>query len=248
MPLPRALSALALGCLLVACDAPDGSDLFGGPGAGGGATSDGGAGPGNGSGAGPGSTTGSGQGGAPTTSSATGTSGTSSTGAATSSAAGDPGSTVSSGTGDPATSSVSASSATSGPSSAVASTSTGPDPQTIVCADQLCSVEGDGACCWNDVAGQASCIDGPPGADGCETDFGGFETRIECLSPDDCPGSQVCCGVRDFFQQNGQEGAWYVSVTCESECDDIVLCTPGVSDCECIQSQLLPTGTWVCSN
>jgi hypothetical protein len=148
----------------------------------------------------------------------------------------------------------------------VTTTSTGPSGPTLDCGPRDCPQGGQSACCWDQYQQapppQAECVDGPPESDGCLTELvnGGIETRIECQIPDHCGAGTVCCGERVTFQSNGANYAYYVQLTCQSECNwpDIELCDLGNPICPlvtidgiptqtvCKPSGLLPPGYFVC--
>lgn len=191
----------------------------------------------------------------PTTSSTGGAPSTSSNGGApsTSSNGGAPTTTSSNGGdgGDPTTS----------------STGTGGDMLPPVdCGNELCKVDDDGACCWDNYQfygqPQGECVMGSVANDGCQTSAmgepqqPGAETRIECQNAIHCGATETCCGeLRSAFAQ-GQQVFFYESVTCQQMCvgnQEVPLCDPtSLTPCplggNCQQSSLLPTGYFVCAN
>jgi hypothetical protein len=96
----------------------------------------------------------------------------------------------------------------------------------------------------------------PAGGDACQIQGG--ETMITCAGPDDCDAGQVCCADREFFQNQ----TFYITLACHSSCDwpDVTMCDPGDPNFPCPvvqtmmgpvqtvcqQSQILPSGYFVC--
>jgi hypothetical protein len=132
-------------------------------------------------------------------------------------------------------------------------TSTGPGGGTLDCGNGLtCPLGMDSACCWSAFQDQGQCIQGPPDPATCNTApvNGGYRTRIECQLPSDCAQGTVCCGDRVPL---GNGSAYYANVGCVAQCppEDRILCDPMSPSCpsgfNCIQSQILPPGYFICS-
>ncbi|MCA9630823.1 MAG: hypothetical protein KC766_24305, partial [Myxococcales bacterium] len=141
----------------------------------------------------------------------------------------------------------------------------GGGPVSVDCLSRSCSLDGNptSACCFERArdgsSARAACVSGPPENDGCLTTDTDQQTRIECQSNADCPG-QVCCG----FRRDVNQTAYYVEVRCADSCDsygpEIPICDPahgngecpeidtqnGLVQLNCVQSQLLPLGYFVC--
>lgn len=144
-----------------------------------------------------------------------------------------------------------------------------PPGDFLDCGNTTCPLQQGSACCWDEHGQhgepQAECVTGSFTEDDCltavEGDMFGFETRIECQVPDHC-ATGICCANR---RQSQTVGSLYISVACSDECDifegGIQLCdNPGdTAGCPllptqnggdvqsvCGQSQLLPTGYFVC--
>src|SRR5262249_31098236 len=129
--------------------------------------------------------------------------------ASTSSASGAGGMAASSSSGDMASTSASSSSS-GGP----ATSSSSGGPTTILCGNMMCPLGNMNACCWSEFAQSGMCVQGPPQTDNCNTDpvMGGFQTRIECQVPQDCPGG-ICYGHLAGMQ------SYYNTVMCQPTCD-----------------------------
>ncbi|MCB9584612.1 MAG: hypothetical protein H6718_04410 [Polyangiaceae bacterium] len=141
----------------------------------------------------------------------------------------------------------------------------GGGPVTVDCLSATCTLDGNPttACCFQKAtdgqSAKSACVSGPPENDGCITSDTGQQTRIECQTNADCPG-QVCCGYRREVNQT----AFYTDLACADSCQnygpEIPICDPahGNSECpmlntqngpvqlNCVQSQLLPSGYFVC--
>jgi hypothetical protein len=140
-----------------------------------------------------------------------------------------------------------------GSGGATTTTSTGTSGGTLDCGGGLtCPLGMDSACCWYTIQDVGSCIQGPPDPTTCNTfpQNGGYGARIECQLPSDCPQGTVCCGNRVPISGNL---AYYSTVTCEAQCppEDRILCNSMAPGCpqgvDCVQSQILPPGYFVCS-
>jgi hypothetical protein len=135
---------------------------------------------------------------------------------------------------------------------------------TVDCSGKVsCSVVANAkACCFDnptihkDAGGH--CTSGKSATDDCNTNANdkGYETRIECATPDDCP-NEFCCGTYGGPNPDAGE-AWYTIVSCKKKCEipDRIICDPKGQKCPvddggteagaCAQSQLLPTGYDIC--
>src|SRR5262245_52887587 len=144
----------------------------------------------------------------PASSNAGSTSG-SNTASTSSASSGGGGATASSSSGDSSSSSTASSSASS------SSSSSGGGP-TLPCGTVMCPLGNMNACCWDVVQMKTMCVQGSPQTDNCNTDPmpGGYQTRVECHAPSDCPGG-VCCG---HLNQNTNP-IYYDNVTCQPNCD-----------------------------
>lgn len=141
----------------------------------------------------------------------------------------------------------------------------GGGPVSVDCLSATCTLDGNPitACCFQKASdgqsAKSACVSGPPDNDGCLTTDTDQQTRIECQTNADCPG-QVCCGYRREVSQT----AYYTDLACADSClnygPEIPICDPahGNSECpvlntqngpvqlNCVQSQLLPSGYFVC--
>ncbi|NUP05243.1 MAG: hypothetical protein HOW73_04185 [Polyangiaceae bacterium] len=134
------------------------------------------------------------------------------------------------------------------------STATGRPPgPTVECDSGPCDVGDGGACCFDAGNESSTCVEN---AGSCQTGFENELVALECQTPDDCEPGLICCAHREYA--SGQ--APYDRTQCVAQCNypDLYLCDIGVPDCPtyqspqgtiqsvCKQSQLLPSGYYVC--
>jgi hypothetical protein len=188
----------------------------------------------------------SGAGGAGSTLTSTGTSqgGATPTGTSTATST-DTGSTTATSTGTTGTSTGSTGTGTS------TGTSTSSGVAALDCGGGSVCQPGD-ECCWSNQSQQGNCL---PGGQQCGG-IGSSDTLVTCERPADCPNGQICCGRRT----GGMQSTHYRRVTCQDTCQapDVTICDPNNPDPQqcppgpngpmaCKQSQLLPSGYFVCS-
>jgi hypothetical protein len=135
----------------------------------------------------------------------------------------------------------------------------------VECGGTICTVGSESSCCYDHYLTNSKpfieCVNGPAGNDGCKTSGGanGYETRIKCQWPDQCPSGSVCCGNVETISIV----TWFVSVGCNTACawPDTILCDPMSPSTECpmvndqgmmVQTtcqpaEMLPTGYFNCS-
>jgi hypothetical protein len=124
----------------------------------------------------------------------------------------------------------------------------------------LCNATPDSSCCWTGLGGgcgTGECVQGAPGADGCNTQGGpGASVRILCSLPSDC-GGLICCGSR----YNVGGSLYYSQIDCEAQCggSNVTLCDVNNPICPmfdtangpmmgvCQPSTILPAGYYVCN-